>query len=353
MPGEFDFFDDEPKPAPKPKPAPRPLPPPQVESESEIEFEPTDEDDPPMAAPVARRPRVEEAEKRPRHRGREPADPRKKPSALLIAGIIVGSLVLLGGATAGIMIALGGKSKPTEPKDKPVAATTLRSAKATTPAPPVDPDKPSPAVVERVKKATVYIRCAFKNGEGGTGSGFVVKDSGLVVTNAHVIGLKEEKFKGPRAIELVFNSGEGPDKEYHYGGELVAFDREQDLAILRPFIIDVGARQAVPDGITVSKTPNLSLLQKLFVFGFPLGESIGKEITVSETSISSLRKDPETGKLKMIQVKGGITHGNSGGPLVDLQGNVVGVAVAEYTGTDIRLAIPSEVVQEFIAKHKK
>jgi S1-C subfamily serine protease len=267
-------------------------------------------------------------------------------------GIILGALVVLGGATAGIMIAVSGKAKPTE-KDKPVAAAPRSPAPpAAAKKEPADLSKPSADVVERVKKASVYIRCAFKNGEGGTGSGFVEKDSRLVVTNAHVVGLKEDKYKGPRVIELVFNSGEG-DNEYHYGGELVAYDREHDLAILRPFLLDVGARQAVPDGIAISKAPTLSLLQKLFVFGYPLGESIGKEITVSETSISSLRKDPETGKLKLIQVKGGINHGNSGGPLVDVQGNVVGVAVAEYTGTDLRLAIPSEVVQEFIAKNRK
>ena len=112
-----------------------------------------------------------------------------------------------------------------------------------------------------------------------------------MVTNAHVVGLKEDKYKGPRVIELVFNSGEG-DNEYHYGGELVAYDREHDLAILRPFLLDVGARQAGPQRDRHLQGADPVLLQKLFVFGYPLGESIGKEITVSETSISSLRKTP-------------------------------------------------------------
>jgi len=346
MAGEFDFFNDEPKAPARPRPAPvRP---------AEPEVVPLDDEDPPMAAPVPRRPRSV-PNQGPRDNRNEPAAPRK-PSALLIVGIIVGALVVLGGATAGIMIAVSGNSRPAErDKEKPVAATTARPGGPPAPAKkePVDPNRPSAEMVERVKRATVYIRCRFKNGEGGTGSGFVEKDSRLVVTNAHVIGLKEDKYKGPRAIELVFNSGEGQDKEYHYGGELVAYDREHDLAILRPFLIEVGSRQGIPDGLPVPKSPSLAYLQKLFVFGYPLGESLGTEITVSETSVSSLRKDPDTGKLRQIQVKGGMNPGNSGGPVVDVSGNVVGVAVAVIKGTDINFAIPGEVVQEFIAKSRK
>jgi len=348
MPGDFDFFNDEPKAPARPRPAPTPTRP------AEPEAAPLDDEDPPMAAPVPRRPRTVPS-RGPRDNRTESAAP-KKPSALLVVGIIVGALVVLGGATAGIMIAVSGHSKPTErDKEKPVAATTARTGgpPAAAKKEPGDPNKPSAEMVERVKRATVYIRCQFKNGEGGTGSGFVEKDSRLVVTNAHVVGLKEDKYKGPRAIELVFNSGEGQDKEYHYGGELVAYDREHDLAILRPFLIEVGARQGIPDGLSVPKSPSLAYLQKLFVFGYPLGESLGAEITVSETSVSSLRKDPDTGKLRQIQVKGGMNPGNSGGPVVDVSGNVVGVAVAVIKGTDINFAIPGEVVQEFIAKNRK
>ena len=47
---------------------------------------------------------------------------------------------------------------------------------------------------------------------------------------------------------------------------------------------------------------------------------LGTEITVSETSVSSLRKDHATGKLAMVQVKGGMNPGNSGGPVVDVEG---------------------------------
>jgi len=339
MPGEFDFFSDDAAPPPKPRPAARAEPVPLVEPAG-------DEDDMPPARPAGRRPRDDD---RP---PRGPA-PKKKPSALLIAGIIVGAFVVLAGGAVGVMLAVGPRSKPTEPqaKGQPVAPP-VRPADPAAKKDAGDPDHPSKEVVDRVKKASVYVRVAYKKGKGATGSGFVEKNSRLVVTNAHVVGMLDEKDGGPKAIELVFNSGEG-DNEYHYGGEMVAYDREHDLALIRPFLLDVGARQAVPDGLTVPKEPGLSLLQKVFVFGYPLGERLGSEITVSETSVSSLRKDPATGKMRQIQVKGGMNHGNSGGPVVDVKGNVIGVAVAGIDGTDINFAIPGEVVQEFIAKNHK
>jgi hypothetical protein len=76
------------------------------------------------------------------------------------------------------------------------------------------------------------------------------------------------------------------------------------------------------------------------VFGFPLGRRIGSNVTVTPTSVTSLRK--ENGSLKTIQVNGGLHHGNSGGPLVTKDGLVACIAVAGYTGTQIHLAIPIE-----------
>src|SRR5262249_47172004 len=136
------------------------------------------------------------------------------------------------------------------------------------------------------------------------------------------------------------------------GGELVAADPDTDLAIIRPYIIEVGERHIVPEGLVVPKSSNLSLLQKLFVFGFPLGDELGAEISVRPTQVTALRRDDRE-RLKQIQVEGGMTFGNSGGPVVDVKGNVVGVAVAGIKDTNINLAIPGELVQEFLAREKK
>src|SRR5258707_878005 len=82
----------------------------------------------------------------------------------------------------------------------------------------------------------------------------------------------------------------------------------------------------------------------LTVISFPFGSNIGKEITVSTSSVSSLRKE-ESGALTKVQVNGGMHPGNSGGPVVDSFGNVVGVAVSILRGTQINFAVPGDYVR--------
>ena len=84
----------------------------------------------------------------------------------------------------------------------------------------------------------------------------------------------------------------------------------------------------------------------MFIFGFPLGKQLGNNITVSRSSISSLRKT--NGTLNQIQVNGGMHPGNSGGPVTDSSGKVIGVAVSGYKGTQIQFAIPSGKIPYFL-----
>src|SRR4029077_20000281 len=101
---------------------------------------------------------------------------------------------------------------------------------------------------------------------------------------------------------------------------------------------------APPDVLTVASASGLRETRQLYVAGFPLGESLGKEVTIRTSSVASLRKDKD-GVLAQVQVNGGIDPGNSGGPVVDSAGNVVGVAVAKIRGTQIDFAIPGDMVQ--------
>lgn len=75
---------------------------------------------------------------------------------------------------------------------------------------------------------------------------------------------------------------------------------------------------------------SLTEVQRVYIFGFPKGSALGKEITVSESSVSSLRKDSE-GSLSQIQVNGGMQPGNSGGPVVDAGGAVLTTVFAATT----------------------
>lgn len=328
MAGDFDFFNDEPATRPKPRVEP-----------------------PARNVPLARPADEPAPGERPRYRSRDAA-PKKKLSPLLLVAIIGGGVLLLGGGVAGIVLAFGGGSKKTEPKQN--TATTT----ATTPRPVVTTPKKDPAgdqtnptaeVVEKVKRATVKVLVQFAGKKGGgTGSGFVERDTRMVVTNAHVVGMKNIDDPEP-LINLVVNSGRGED-EYRLDGEVIAVDGDNDLAIIRPTLLEVGKRTPVPDGLVVPRTPTVKELDRLFVFGFPLGSALGSEISIRPTQVTSLRH--EGGKLKKIQVEGGMTPGNSGGPVVDVKGNVIGVAVSGIKDTNINFCVPAELVQQLLANKK-
>lgn len=202
------------------------------------------------------------------------------------------------------------------------------------------PNTISPDTTQRVKKSTAHIRVTFANGLSGEGSGFFALERGLVVSNAHVVGMLHTMEK-PRTIEVTINSGE-PD-EYSRNAMILGVDQDEDLALLR---LD-GERASLPPPLLVDYISPLSELQKVYVFGFPFGSQLGKSITVAESSISSFRKNKE-GLLQQVQINGGIHQGNSGGPVVDARGNVVGVSVSIIRGTLINFAIPGEKVQGMV-----
>ena len=102
--------------------------------------------------------------------------------------------------------------------------------------------------------------------------------------------------------------------------------------------------KVVTGSLPVRSARNLQETQQVYVFGFPFGADLGKEITVSQSSVSSLRWETETGVLAKVQVNGGMQPGNSGGPVVDAYGNVIGVAVSVLRFTQINFAVPGDQI---------
>lgn len=195
------------------------------------------------------------------------------------------------------------------------------------------------ATIDKVKHATVYIEVMDSHGRTASGTGFFgVPDArNLVLTNAHVVGMLAPDSRNPRSVDVFVNNGQPGEKKLT--AWVVGVDRGADLAVL-----DVGSPEGLPEPLHVATSDTLSDLQKLWVFGFPLGKRLGKEITIRDTSVSSFRKDENNGVLKKIQVNGGMDPGSSGGPVVDANGQVVGVAVSGIPGRQINFAIPGEQV---------
>jgi uncharacterized protein (TIGR03067 family) len=196
-----------------------------------------------------------------------------------------------------------------------------------------------PAVLAAAKKSTVYLRVTLADERIVEGSGFFAGESNTIITTAHVLDMLKDDSVFPQRIEVVANGG--TDKERSYLGEVVGIDPESDLAVLSVTANDL------PPPLELASAGSLQETETVFILGFPFGSRLGKHITVSKSSVSSLRKN-EAGMLDAIQVNGGVHPGNSGGPVIDAKGQVVGVAVASLGNTEIHFAIPGDTVQDFL-----
>jgi S1-C subfamily serine protease len=138
-----------------------------------------------------------------------------------------------------------------------------------------------------------------------SGTGFAVSPNGHVVTNNHVID-------GCTYVKI------------HHGGKAIRStilyrDPINDLAVLRG--------KFVPTNIFKISRKNPEIMQEVFVAGFPFGNHVSSSVKVTKGIVSSL-----TGignNVSNIQIDAALQPGNSGGPIFDNKGNVIGVAVAK------------------------
>jgi S1-C subfamily serine protease len=221
-------------------------------------------------------------------------------------------------------------------------------------------DAIQPETVVAVKQATVLIHVEGARWKG-TGSGFVVaaeKDAVLVATNYHVLAAPGfDKRPLPSPTELVKSLkdpkitaifGSGTREEQTAKAVAVAADPEADLAIIR-----VTGLKSIPKAIDLAGQPKLVETMTIYSFGFPFGQglAIGKRspaATVGKGSISSLRNDDD-GALSLVQIDGALNPGNSGGPVVDAKGRLVGIAVARIKdGEGIGFAVPASVLAKIM-----
>lgn len=186
-------------------------------------------------------------------------------------------------------------------------------------------DENLPALVKRVKPAVVAIATYDANGEAlMTGSGFFLKP-GQVVTNLHVI-------RGATRAEIKTLDGKG--KVFQVNGT-VAVDDEGDLALLS---VDMPLERARTTELA-SELPDEG--EPIFVIGNPLK----LEGSVSDGIVSAVREVPNS--YRIIQITAPISHGNSGSPVFNLRGQVLGVVTVKVTnGQNINLAIAAARVAE-------
>lgn len=193
--------------------------------------------------------------------------------------------------------------------------------------------------VGQIKASTVYVRIRTASGDIGSGTGFFAGRPGLIVTNAHVVGIGPQVVIPINSVEVIVNSGEVGERTL--SARVFGCDASSDLALL-----EVDARD-LPPTLSFGRSAELVEAQEVMVFGYPFGEKLGKNISVNRTSVSSLRK--ERGQIAIVQLAGGVNPGNSGGPVADANGKVIGVTVAKLKMADtIAFAIPAETTEAFV-----
>jgi len=220
-----------------------------------------------------------------------------------------------------------------------------------TSAAPLDPGKePVAAVVDRVLPAVVNVTTDVYQADGssgqGVGTGFIVREDGVIVTNCHVV-------EGGSRL-TVFLSDEDRTE---YEARLIGADCLNDLAVLD---IDEEGLPTVPLG----DSGGLRLGQRVVALGYALGLEGGPTVTtgiVSSLDRTIEAQDPNCRACdngvrtypSVIQTDAAINPGNSGGPLVDMQGRVVGINSAgndraENIGFAIKIDFVRETIQSSI-----
>ena len=168
-----------------------------------------------------------------------------------------------------------------------------------------------------------------------SGSGFIISDDGYVVTNCHVV-------EGATDVTVTLSTGD------EYTAKIVGSDSLNDVALLK---VEATGLPAVKLG----SSDDLSIGDMVCAIGNPLG-SLTATLTVGYVSGKDRQVTTDNSTINMIQTDAAINSGNSGGPLFNMYGEVVGITSAKYSGTTssgasiegISFAIPIDDVMSII-----
>lgn len=181
----------------------------------------------------------------------------------------------------------------------------------------------------------------------GMGSGFIISNDGLVVTNEHVAS------KNAKKIVIAMQDGN------NYEAEVIGVDELADLALLQ-----IKSDKSDFPYINFSNSQDVMVGEWAIAMGNPFGlfDAGQPSVTVGVVSATKrdFRPDPDDPRvyIDMIQTDAAINRGNSGGPLLDSNGNVIGVNTFIYTGgasgfVGLGFAIPSNRVIKIINQLKQ
>jgi S1-C subfamily serine protease len=213
---------------------------------------------------------------------------------------------------------------------------TATVAVAGTPAtlPPVSPSGPPivlppvpPNLLRPVPPTAPLPASAPKPALVSTGTAFVVGKDGHLLTCLHVV-------KGATRVRVTLG-------EKGYDAAVLCTDEKHDLAVIRVQAADLPT-------LPLADSSSVELGQEIRAFGFPLGHMLGQDLKVTRGTVSGIS---ERGGRKILQVDAAVNPGNSGGPLVNEKGEVVGVVNAKIMDvkvSNVGFSVPINYAKELL-----
>lgn len=159
------------------------------------------------------------------------------------------------------------------------------------------------------------IKGAIKKSTGASGSGFFITHSGLIATNAHVI-------EGAKTIDVSLSNEVG---NFTYKARIVLNDSKNDVALIQIDDEKFKGLSSLPYGIS----EKADIGEKAFTIGYPLNDIMGTNYKVNDGIISA--KSGINDDVRYYQISVPLQPGNSGGPLFNKDGNVIGITSAKLS----------------------
>ena len=175
-------------------------------------------------------------------------------------------------------------------------------------------------VIEGAVKGVVTIKTDVSQG-----TGFIITDDGYIVTNYHVV-------QGAKSAIVITS-----DNKNHQEVTLEGYDSNLDIALLK-----------IPgnfQSLSLDNSDNVQVGQKVIAIGNPLG----LQFSVSEGIVSAINREGSNGIKGYIQTDAALNPGNSGGPLINTQGKVIGINNFKIgTGENLGFALESNYIRDAV-----
>ena len=196
--------------------------------------------------------------------------------------------------------------------------------------------KPLPDIVDSIMPSVVGIASTFEYEQEqpfsiwgwnpqpqmqqfrATGTGFIISEDGYIVTNSHVV--YDEEYKAGKATEVSVLFSDESEHE----ASIIAYDPDTDIAVLK--VNEKGLKPAV-----LGDSDELRVGELVIAVGNPLGFDLFGTVTSGIVSALNRKIDINARKMNLIQTDAAINSGNSGGPLLNSCGQVIGINSAKMS----------------------